>query len=146
MACSLCASHSLRVALLSQGTIQDRALHLQSFLDGYAALARIPEPQRVSVSWGPFLDGLRGFWPGLEIGEAPSRPAFFDRAQIQQVLINLIKNAHEVGGPNGEVKVAIETGTDGGCRISVLDRGPGISDEVHVERLSPVLHDETNRQ
>jgi signal transduction histidine kinase len=111
-------------------TIQDRALHLQSFLDGYAALAKIPEPQRVSVSWGPFLDGLRGFWPGLEIGQAPTRPAFFDRAQIQQVLINLIKNAHEVGGPNGEVKVAVETGTDGGCRISVLDRGPGISDEV----------------
>jgi len=77
-----------------------------------------------------FLDGLRGFWPGLEIGEAPSRPGFFDRAQIQQVLINLVKNAHEAGGPQGEVKVAIETAAEGGCRISVLDRGPGISDEV----------------
>ncbi len=111
-------------------TIQERALHLQSFLDGYATLAKIPEPRRVSVPWGPFLEGLRGFWPGLEIGEAPARPGFFDRAQIQQVLINLVKNAHEAGGPKGEVKVVIETGTEGGCRISVLDRGPGISDEV----------------
>jgi two-component system nitrogen regulation sensor histidine kinase NtrY len=111
-------------------TIQERALHLQSFLDGYATLAKIPKPQPVSVPWRPFLDGLRGFWPGLEIGEAPARPGFFDRAQIQQVLINLVKNAHEVGGPPGEVKVVIETGADGGCRISVLDRGPGISDEV----------------
>jgi signal transduction histidine kinase len=73
---------------------------------------------------------MRAFWPELEIGDAPSRPGFFDRAQIQQVLINLIKNAHEVGGPKGEVRVDIETAAEGGCRISVLDRGPGISDEV----------------
>jgi two-component system, NtrC family, nitrogen regulation sensor histidine kinase NtrY len=111
-------------------TIQERALHLQSFLDGYAAMAKIPDPQPVSVPWGPFLDGLRGFWPWLEIGDAPSRPGFFDRAQIQQVLINLVKNAYEAGGPQGEVKVAIESAAEGGCRISVLDRGPGISDEV----------------
>jgi two-component system, NtrC family, nitrogen regulation sensor histidine kinase NtrY len=111
-------------------TIQERALHLQSFLDGYATLSKIPAPQPGLVPWGPFLDGLRGFWPGLEIGEAPPRPGFFDRAQIQQVLINLVKNAHEAGGPKGEVKVVIEAGAEGGCRISVLDRGPGISDEV----------------
>jgi len=110
--------------------IQERALHLQTFLDGYATLAKIPVPQRVSILWGPFLDGLRGFWPGLEIGRPPARPGFFDRAQIQQVLINLIKNAHEVGGPNGAVELVVETVPAGGCRISVLDRGPGISDEV----------------
>ena len=111
-------------------TIQERALHLQSFLEGYATLSKIPAPQPVSVPWGPFLDGLRGFWPGMEIEETPIRPGFFDRAQIQQVLINRVKNAHEAGGPKAEVNVTIETGTEGGCRISVLDRGPGISDEV----------------
>jgi signal transduction histidine kinase len=110
-------------------TIQERSLHLQSFLDGYATLAKIPVPQPVSVPWKAFLDGLSEFWPGLEIGDAPARPGYFDRAQIQQVLINLVKNAHEVGGPQTEVKVVIET-ADGGSRISVLDRGPGISDEV----------------
>jgi two-component system nitrogen regulation sensor histidine kinase NtrY len=112
-------------------TIQERALHLQSFLGGYATLAKLPAPRPVSVPWEPFLDGLRGCWPGLEIGEAPTRPGFFDRAQIQQVLINLVKNAHEAGGPKDEIKVVIDAGAEGGgCRISVLDRGPGISDEV----------------
>jgi len=110
-------------------TIEERALHLQSFLEGYATLAKIPEPQPVSVPWGPFLDGLSESWPGLVIGNAPARPGFFDRAQIQQVLINLVKNAHEVGGPTTEVEVLIEA-AEGGSRISVLDRGPGISDEV----------------
>jgi two-component system nitrogen regulation sensor histidine kinase NtrY len=111
-------------------TIQERALHLQGFLDGYAKLAKIPRPEPASIPWGPFLDGLRGFWPELQIGEAPARPGFFDRAQLQQVLINLIKNAYEVGGPAGEVKVVVESVAEGGSRISVLDRGPGVSDEV----------------
>jgi signal transduction histidine kinase len=111
-------------------TIQERALHLQSFLDGYARLAKLPAPQAVSVPWGPFLEGLRGFWPDLRIGEPPGRPGHFDRAQIQQVLINLIKNAHEVAGPTTEVELAIEAPPEGGCRITVLDRGPGIPDEV----------------
>ena len=111
-------------------TIQERTIHLQTFLEGYAKLAKIPEPQPASVPWGPFLDGLRGFWPNLQIGQAPDRPGFFDRGQIQQVLINLLKNAHEVEGAKDEVKVVIENAAEGGFRISVLDRGPGISDEV----------------
>lgn len=113
-------------------TIQERTLHLQGFLDGYAKLAKIPEPRPASVPWRPFLDGLRELWPELEVKDAPlpPRPGFFDRAQIQQVLINLIKNAHEVGGPEGEVEVVVEVPAEGGCRISVLDRGPEVSAEV----------------
>jgi signal transduction histidine kinase len=111
-------------------TIQERTLHLQGFLDGYAKLAKIPQPKPAPVPWRPFLDGLRELWPDLQVGDAPARPGFFDRAQIQQVLINLIKNAHEVGGPPGEVKVVVELRAEGGCRISVLDRGPGVSAEV----------------
>jgi len=118
-------------------TIRERAVHLQGFLDGYARLAKTPEPQPATVLWGPFLDGLRGLWPGVEIGEAPPRAGFFDRAQIQQVIINLIKNAHEAEGPKGEVKVVIEAAAEGGCRISVLDRGPGIPDEVMQNLFLP---------
>ena len=118
-------------------TIQERTLHLRGFLDGYAKLAKIPQPKPVSVPWSPFLAGLREFWPELQIGDAPARPGFFDRAQIQQVLINLIKNAHEVGGPESEVRVVVETVAEGGCRISVLDRGPGVSDEVMQNVLVP---------
>jgi signal transduction histidine kinase len=110
--------------------IQERTLHLQGFLDGYARLAKIPAPKPCSVAWGPFLDGLRGFWPELEIGDPPVRPGFFDRAQVQQVLINLIQNAYQAGGPKDQVTVEVEAAEEGGCRISVLDRGPGVSDEV----------------
>ena len=110
--------------------VQERALHLQGLLDGYAKLAKIPPPRPIPVPWRPFLDGLRGFWPELQMGDPPALPGFFDRAQIQQVLINLIKNAYEAGGPKDQVKVLVEELEEGGCRISVLDWGPGVSDEV----------------
>ena len=110
--------------------VQERALHLQGFLEGYAKLAKIPPSKPVTVAWAPFLDGLRGFWPELRIGDLPTRPGFFDRGHIQQVLINLIKNAYEAGGPTDQVEVAVEASEDGGCRITVMDRGPGVSDEV----------------
>jgi signal transduction histidine kinase len=110
--------------------VEERALHLKGFLDGYAKLTKIPPPKPVSVQWGPFLDGLRGIWPDLQVSDVPARPGYFDRAQIQQVLINLIKNAYEAGGPKEEVKIVVEEAGEGGCRISVLDRGPGVSDDV----------------
>ena len=111
-------------------TIQERALYLQTFLDGYARLAKIPQPQPALIAWGPFLDSLRVFWPELAFEERSTRAGFFDSAQLQQVLINLIKNAQEAGEPAGEVRVIIESPAGGGCRISVLDRGPGVSNEV----------------
>jgi signal transduction histidine kinase len=110
--------------------VQERALHLQGFLGAYAKLTKIPPPKPAHVEWGPFLEGLRGFWPDLQIGPLPARPGFFDRAQIQQVLINLVKNAYEAGGPTEQVQIVAEAAREGGFRISVLDRGPGISDDV----------------
>jgi PAS domain S-box-containing protein len=118
-------------------TVEERAAHLQSFLEGYARLARLPAPQPAVISWQPFLEGLRGLWPQLTIEGSASRPGFFDRAQLQQVLINLIKNAHEAGGPEREVKLAITSPPEGGVLLAVLDRGPGMTDEVLHSALLP---------
>jgi two-component system, NtrC family, nitrogen regulation sensor histidine kinase NtrY len=111
-------------------TIEERALHLRSFLDGYAKLAKLPQPQIATVAWAPFLEGLSGLWPELRIARSPERSGVFDRAQIQQAIINLVKNAYEAGGPSADVELAIETPPEGGARIAVLDRGKGMSDEA----------------
>ncbi|HEY8923115.1 MAG TPA: sensor histidine kinase [Polyangia bacterium] len=124
--------------------IQERTLHLQGFLDGYTRLAKIPPPKPAPIPWGPFLDGLRGTWPDLQVGDPPARPGFFDRAQIQQVLINLVKNAYEAGGPKEEVRLVVETPEEGGCRISVMDRGPGLSDEIMESVFVPFFTTKPN--
>jgi signal transduction histidine kinase len=118
-------------------SIKERATHLQAFLEGYAKLARIPEPRRAPVEWAPFVAELRALWPELPAPEPPARPGFFDKSQIQQAVINLIKNAYEAGGPRGEVALALETPVEGGVRVSVLDRGQGISDEAMQNAFLP---------
>jgi len=117
-------------------TIGERARHLHGFIAGYASFAKLPTPQVAPVAWKPFLDGLALHCQYRLDTPVPERPAHFDAAQIEQVLINLIKNAHEAGGAGGEVTLSIaQAGRD--LRIDVADRGPGMSDTVLAQALLP---------
>jgi nitrogen fixation/metabolism regulation signal transduction histidine kinase len=117
-------------------TIADRAAHLQSFLDGYARFAKLPAPQVVDVDWAPFVESLREAAHFAGPARLPERPGRFDPAQIGQVLINLVKNAHESGSPEDAVELAI---ADDGrvTRLQVLDRGSGMSEQVLANALLP---------
>lgn len=117
--------------------IEERSSHLRDFLESYARFARLPAPVKREVDWKPFLDELRGLFPFRLEGEPPARPGCFDPGQVQQVLINLLKNAQESGSPSEEIRVAIESTADGGVRLRVKDRGTGMSDEVMRKALLP---------
>ncbi len=125
-------------------TVEERLGHLQGFLVGLARLGQLPRPKKRDVSWPEFLDGLRTLWPDAVIAPAPSGAGWFDPAQIQQVLINLVKNAHEAGGPRDAVVIEVEAAPEGGVRFAVLDRGPGMSDEVMGNALVPAFTTKEN--
>ncbi|MGH8190256.1 MAG: sensor histidine kinase [Rhodanobacteraceae bacterium] len=116
--------------------IGERVRHLHSFTAGYASFAKLPQPNPAPVEWGPFLDALRLHCEFRLLDEAPSEPGRFDAAQIEQVLLNLIKNAHESGSAEGEVTLAISHAFQS-WRIEVADRGPGMSDTVLAQALLP---------
>lgn len=63
-------------------------------------------------------------------------PVFVDRIQIQQVLINLIRNACQAmtDSPERKLTVISRTDSDNMVRVSVADTGPGVSAEV-ADRL-----------
>jgi len=119
-------------------TVAERADHLRDFLDGYARFARLPLPRKDSVAWPQFLDQIRGLYPKAKIEDAGiAEPGFFDAGQMQQVLINLLKNAEEAGGDVTEVSLAVESLPDRSVRLVVRDRGKGMSSEVMRNALLP---------
>jgi len=117
-------------------TIGERVRHLHGFIDGYARFAKLPAPRPVAVDWKPFLGGLALHCRFQLVGEAPAQPGWFDPVQIEQVLINLIKNAHESGSaPEGVTLALNNVGHE--LRIEVADRGPGMSEAVLAQALLP---------
>jgi len=117
-------------------TIEDRARHLHGFIHGYAEFAKLPQPRLDSVPWSTVLDAIARQFPGIRVDAAPATPGWFDRVQIEQVLINLVKNAHEAGGPVEEISVAVIQRA-GETRIEVRDRGSGMSEAVLANALLP---------
>jgi len=117
-------------------TIEERTHHLESFTQGYARFAKLPQPRPEAVEWQPLLDALGHNYAFKYVGAMPAVPGWFDRAQIEQVLINLLKNAHESGSAPDAIELGVTPrGRD--IRIEVRDRGSGMSEAVLANALLP---------
>lgn len=116
--------------------IEQRARHLHGFLSGYAALAKLPAPQRERLDWRLWLERLRAV-QGFQLdGELPQEPGWADAAQLEQAVLNLLKNALESGSEAEQVSLRLRAeGED--WALSVADRGPGASDAVLAQALLP---------
>ncbi|MGD8376340.1 MAG: ATP-binding protein [Acidobacteriota bacterium] len=118
-------------------SIRERIDHLTEFLEGYARFARLPRPEKEEVLWLPWLEGPRELYPFELVGDTPPEPGYFDASQMQQVLINLLKNAREAS-PEGEpIRVAIHRRPAGGFVVQVSDGGRGMDEEVMRQALLP---------
>ena len=108
-------------------TIEERAKHLGEFLRGYTQFARLPVPRIEAIKWRSLFDRLIDF-VRFELIATPAdlnALAHIDRSQIEQALINLLKNAVEAGGTDVGVAVRLAR-VEAGYDVQVLDRGPGI--------------------
>jgi nitrogen fixation/metabolism regulation signal transduction histidine kinase len=116
--------------------IAERSRHLHHFVSGYAAFAKLPAPLPERVEWAPFLAELARHSPFQIAAALPEAAGWFDRAQVEQALINLLKNAHESGGTAQAVEIEV-TATDDTQRIEVRDRGTGMNPTVLAQALLP---------
>jgi two-component system, NtrC family, nitrogen regulation sensor histidine kinase NtrY len=117
-------------------TVEERARHLERFIDGYARFAKLPAPHKQPVEWAGFIEALKLQVPFRVAGELPSRPAHFDASQMQQALLNLLKNAHESGSRAEDVCVSIRHAGEM-LAIEVADRGSGMTEAVMSNALVP---------
>lgn len=117
-------------------TIEERARHLEGFIRDYAHFAKLPSPRSEPVPWKRFIAQLQSQVPFVAEGGNDDRMGRFDQAQVEQALLNLLKNAHESGSPPGEVKLALRR-AGAGWRLDVLDRGSGMNESVLANALLP---------
>jgi two-component system, NtrC family, nitrogen regulation sensor histidine kinase NtrY len=117
-------------------TIEERARHLHGFIHGYAEFAKLPQPRLADVAWPPLLEAIARQFPDIQVGPVPAQPGWFDRAQVEQVLINLVKNAHEAGGAAADIRIDVIQ-RSGETRIEVCDRGTGMNEAVLANALLP---------
>src|SRR4249919_3468249 len=117
-------------------TIEDRARHLEGFIRDYARFAKLPAPRAEPVPWSAFLAQLRTQVDFVAEGASDEHVLRFDTAQMEQALLNLLKNAHESGSPSGDVRLVLRRIADG-WRIDALDRGQGMNEAVLSNALLP---------
>ena len=76
----------------------------------------------------------------------PAMPAvFIDRVQIQQVLLNLLRNAIQAmdNSPRRELVVRAAPASDGMAEISIADTGPGLDSAVRKRLFQPFVTTKT---
>ncbi|MGR4866455.1 PAS domain S-box protein [Caulobacter sp. LARHSG274] len=68
-------------------------------------------------------------------------PVIVDRVQVQQVALNLIRNAVEAmrGGAIKELTIAISTAADDMAQVTVSDTGPGLAPEIAERLFQPFI-------
>ncbi|PWT88935.1 MAG: PAS domain-containing sensor histidine kinase [Acidobacteria bacterium] len=114
--------------------IAARSESLSNFMESYARLARLPQPKfdKMDVeSWIHHAAGLETRLP-VEIVLGPSVCIEADRQQLDQLLINLIRNAVDAGlETNGGVRVGWSVNSER-LEVWVEDDGPGLSNTSNL--------------
>jgi two-component system, NtrC family, nitrogen regulation sensor histidine kinase NtrY len=125
-----------------------RLENLRAFMNGFAEVVRLPPPDRrptdlkrlvdeILILLRPELDRRRIQieWERAE----PVPPIDLDRNQIEQVLVNVLKNALESIGEDGKILLRLDPGS-----LAIQDSGSGISEEVRALLFTPFFSTKRN--
>ena len=119
--------------LQAMQTIHRRSKGLLGFVENYRRLTRIPIPVRTKVSVAELFMDLKKLFPEEYIHfEMPASDLFLyvDRAQIEQVLINLLKNARETCERKIDKEIQIKFFSKDNPTLTISDNGEGILTDV----------------
>ena len=121
--------------------IEERAASLNRFLQAYQQLSHLPTPHLRPTALGPLLEYVLPLETRLAVTLHPGPPVHIqaDPDQIQQLLINLIRNAAEAslsavesGTATATSVVITWTSTPTQAIIHITDNGPGLSNPANL--------------
>ncbi|MHC2991338.1 histidine kinase [Pontibacter sp. HJ8] len=129
-------TYALQVAI-------DRNANLSKFMANFADVVRLPAPVKKPVQVQALLQRLeRLLQPQLEKRriqlclQAPAEPLVIpmDEQQMEQVLLNILKNAMEAVKQEGHIWVELEQQP---LRLTITDDGEGIPEHVRPQLFTP---------
>jgi two-component system, NtrC family, nitrogen regulation sensor histidine kinase NtrY len=128
------------------GVIESRAESLNRFVQAYRQLAQLPAPAMRRVSVRPLLERVVSLETRLEVSlaDAPPVEVFADTDQMEQLLINLVRNGVEAarsareealaaGITPDEMLVKIRSAVDADfLSVMIEDNGPGLTNTANL--------------
>jgi signal transduction histidine kinase len=145
--------HAIAVAIT-------RLENLRAFMNGFAEVVRLPPPDRRPADVRQLVDEILFLLrPELErrrievVWEQaePLPPIDLDRNQIEQVVVNVLKNAMESIGEDGRILLRLgrepvldATWDRGRPYLSIEDSGPGIPADVQPLLFTPFFTTKKN--
>ena len=109
--------------------IAERSEALSRFMRDYARLTRLPQPQLLPLDLGALIRRVAGLETRIpvEVAAGPAVTLHGDADQLEQLLINLIRNAVDAAMETaGGVRV-LWSRNGASVHLTVQDEGPGIS-------------------
>jgi len=116
------------------GIIRSRTEALGRFMTAYAQLARLPQPKLLPVSVSEWVGRTVKLETRVKVtlGKGPDAVISADRDQLEQLLINLIRNAADAAlETNGGVQVGWKR-KRGQVELWVVDDGPGLPNTANL--------------
>jgi len=131
-----------------------RTEHLSAFMRNFAEVIKLPQPRLQDVDLEDLLRGIERLLQaesrqrGIEWAwdlRAPLDPIRMDRFQMEQVFVNILKNAVEAIGQEG--RITIRMGREGGRPYAAIeDTGCGIAPQAKEELFTPFFSTKENGQ
>ena len=121
----------------------ERCSHLSRFITNFANLVKIPPPNLQTTDLNRLVSSVealcklecsrRNIRLLLLLSENPISMKI-DSIQMEQVLVNLVKNAYESIQNNGEIRIITQPVPP---QLIIEDTGPGISEEIKDKIFTP---------
>lgn len=130
----------------------ERSYSMSRFITNFADVVKIPEPQLEEVQLNDRVIACKLFMENvchhrniaLRMELCEENPTVsMDTSLFEQVMINIIKNAAESIGTNGEIIIRT---SDSPAMLEIGDTGTGISKEVETKLFTPFFSTKPNGQ
>ncbi len=128
----------------SINAIENRGQGLLEFVNAYRDYTKIPSPELEKTDLIALVNNvlvvLKGSLEHIEVQVKADESKVFcqiDGKLIDQVLINILKNATEALEGNEHPRIIINIQSSDGPRISIANNGPGIPTEIREEIFVP---------